>query len=129
MRSMLKKSEETMKKELDCIFCKIVRKEIGAEFVQEDEVFAVFKDIHPSAPVHLLIVPKEHFEIQGGDLERRADVLGRGVAPSPRMAEEAGVLDGYKLVTNAGPGAGQTVDHLHIHLIGGWKSPTEVRHV
>jgi len=118
-----------MKKELDCIFCKIVRKEIPAEFVHEDEVFAVFKDIHPSAPVHLLIVPKEHLEIQGGDLERRADVLGRVFALSHRLAEEAGVLEGYKLVTNAGPGAGQTVDHLHIHLIGGWKSPTEVRHV
>ena len=126
---MLKKSEETMKKDLDCIFCKIVRKEVPAEFVYEDEVFAVFKDIHPSAPVHLLIVPKEHLEIQGGDLERRADVLGRVFALSHRLAEEAGVLDGYKLVTNAGPGAGQTVDHLHIHLIGGWKSPTEVRHV
>jgi len=111
-----------MKKELDCIFCKIVRKEIPAEFVYEDDIFAVFKDIHPSAPVHLLIVPKEHFEIQGGD-------LGRVFALSHRLAEEAGVLDGYKLVTNAGPGAGQTVDHLHIHLIGGWKSPTEVRHV
>src|SRR3972149_11296134 len=104
---MLKKSEETMKKELDCIFCKIVRKEIPAEFVHEDEVFAVFKDIHPSAPVHLLIVPKEHLEIQGGDLERRADVLGRGFALSHRLAEEAGGLEGYKLVPHAGPRAGR----------------------
>src|SRR3990172_12824249 len=101
---MLKKSEETMKKELDCIFCKIVRKEIPAEFVYEDEIFAVFKDIHPSAPVHLLIVPKEHLEIQGGDLERRADVLGGGVALPPKVAGGGGVLGGEKVVTNAGPG-------------------------
>src|SRR3972149_2658568 len=101
---MLKKSEEKMKKDLDCIFCKIVRKEIPAEFVYEDDIFAVFKDIHPSAPVHLLIVPKEHLEIRGGDLERRADVLGRVFALSHRLAKEAGVLGGYKLVANAGPG-------------------------
>jgi histidine triad (HIT) family protein len=126
---MLKKGEEKMEKEVDCIFCKIVRKEVPAEFVYEDDVFAVFKDIQPSAPVHFLIVPKEHLEIEGGDLERRADVLGRVFALSRQLAEKAGVLDGYKLVTNAGPGAGQTVDHLHVHLIGGWKSPTEVRHV
>lgn len=126
---MLKKGEEKMGKESDCIFCKIVRKEVSAEFVYEDDTFAVFKDIRPSAPVHLLIVPKEHLEIAGGDLDRRSDVLGRVFPLSRRLAEEAGVLDGYKLVTNAGPGAGQTVDHLHLHLIGGWGSPTEVRHV
>ena len=113
----------------DCIFCKIIRKEVPAEFVYEDDTFAVFKDANPSAPVHLLIVPKEHLEIGGGDLEKRSDALGKIFALSRRLAEEAGVRDGYKLVTNAGPGAGQTVDHLHVHLIGGWKSPTEVRHV
>ncbi len=126
---MLKKGEEKMEKELDCIFCRIIRREVPAEFVYEDDFFAVFKDIKPSAPVHLLIVPKEHLEIQGGDLERRAEVLGRVFALSRKLAEEAKILDGYKLVTNAGPGAGQTVDHLHVHLIGGWKSPTDVRHV
>ena len=126
---MLKKGESTMTSDPNCIFCKIINKEVPAEFVYEDNDFAVFKDANPSAPVHLLIVPKEHLEIEGGDLEKRSDVLGKVFALSRRVAEKAGVLDGYKLVTNAGPGAGQTVDHLHVHLIGGWKSPTEVRHV
>lgn len=126
---MLKKGEDTMTIDPNCIFCKIVQKEVPAEFVYEDDDFAVFKDANPSAPVHLLMVPKEHLEIQGGDLEKRAAALGRVFALSREIAEKVGVLDGYKLVTNAGPGAGQTVDHLHVHLIGGWKSPTEVRHV
>jgi len=127
---MLKKGESTMEKNTDCIFCKIIRKEVPAEFVYEDADFAVFKDIRPSAPVHLLLVPREHLEIQGGDLEKRAAALGRVFALSREVAEKAGVLNsGYKLVTNAGHGAGQTIDHLHVHLIGGWKSPTEVRHV
>uniref|UniRef100_A0A831Z2L6 HIT domain-containing protein n=1 Tax=candidate division WWE3 bacterium TaxID=2053526 RepID=A0A831Z2L6_UNCKA len=119
-----------MEKNTDCIFCKIIRKEVPAEFVYEDADFAVFKDIRPSAPVHLLLVPREHLEIQVGDLEKRAAALGRVFALSREVAEKAGVLNsGYKLVTNAGHGAGQTIDHLHVHLIGGWKSPTEVRHV
>ena len=127
---MLKKDEGQVGKETDCIFCKIIRKEIPKEFVYEDDDFAVFKDVHPSAPVHLLMVPKEHLEIQGGDLEKRAAALGRVFALSREIADKSGVLEsGYKLVTNAGPGAGQTVDHLHVHLIGGWKSPTEVQHV
>ncbi|GMR19045.1 MAG: histidine triad nucleotide-binding protein [Patescibacteria group bacterium] len=127
---MLRKDERQIKPEPDCIFCKIIRKEIGAEIVYEDDKFSVFKDANPSAPTHLLIVPKEHLELVGGDLEKRADVLGRIFALSRKVAADAGVLkSGYKLVTNAGRGAGQTVDHLHIHLIGGWESPDEVRHV
>lgn len=126
---MLKKREGQIGKGADCIFCRIIRKEVPAEFVYEDEHFAVFKDIRPSAPVHLLIVPKEHLEISGGDLERRSDILGKVFVIARKLAEDAGVSEGYKLVMNAGPGAGQTVSHLHVHLIGGWRSPTEVRHV
>lgn len=116
--------------EKGCIFCDIANKKKAAKIVHEDDKFVVFHDAKPSAPVHLLIVPKEHLELTGGDLDKRAAILGKVFALSRKVAKDAGILEsGYKLVMNAGYGAGQTIDHLHIHLIGGWKSPIEVRHV
>ncbi len=107
---------------MDCIFCKIIRKELPAEFIFENENVVVFKDIKPSAPVHLLIVTKKHIpsvnEINFEDKE----LVGELFLVAQRVAEESGVKDtGYKLAVNVGEGAGQEVPHLHIHLLGGWE--------
>ncbi|TSC96269.1 MAG: Hit-like protein involved in cell-cycle regulation [Parcubacteria group bacterium Athens1014_26] len=104
---------------MDCIFCKIIKKEIPTEFVYEDDKLVAFKDIKPSAPVHLLIVPKEHIvsiaHLNGNHREILADLI----YTAKNLAEKSG-LKGYKLVFNVGREGGQVIDHLHLHLVGGW---------
>ncbi len=98
----------------DCIFCKIINKEIPTEIVFEDEQTIVFKDIHPQAPTHLLIVPKNHLEsIKSDGSEQVASQL---IAAAKTIAKQKG-LDGYKLSFNVGKEGGQIVDHLHLHLL------------
>lgn len=103
----------------NCVFCKIIAKEIPADFVYEGERIVAFKDIHPSAPVHLLVVPKEHImsvlHLEGN----HKDVISELIFQAKHLAEAAG-LKGYKLVFNVGREGGQLVDHLHLHLVGGW---------
>jgi histidine triad (HIT) family protein len=109
-----------MSQDQDCIFCKIIGGDIPAERVLESEEFLAIPDINPKAPVHLLVLPKGHvpsLEGIGGWPEGRAyrllEFLGR-------VAEVSGVRDsGYRVVINNGPDAGQEVDHLHIHVLGG----------
>ena len=108
--------------ESDCIFCRIARGELGTEFVAESEHNVAFRDLHPQAPVHVLVVPKRHFsglrEIGPEDGEVTADAL----ALASRVASEQGLYDGgYRVITNDGPDAGQTVWHLHFHVLGGAK--------
>ncbi len=103
----------------NCIFCKIINKELSAEIVFENESLAVFKDINPKAPIHLLIVTKKHIpslnDIEEGDLT----VLGELFFVAKKIAEEKGLKEkGYKLVVNIGEGGGQEVFHLHMHLLG-----------
>lgn len=103
-----------------CIFCRIVRKEIPSNIAYEDEHTLAFHDIDPRAPVHVLIIPRRHIEavnhIQDGDVE----VMGRLFHVARRLARELGVADsGYRMVVNNGPDAGQSVDHIHMHLLGG----------
>jgi len=102
----------------DCVFCKIVKKELQAEIVYEDDRVIAFKDIHPKAPFHILIVPKKHIEsvdsLEAQDRELTGDLFLVG----KKIAEENN-LQGYKLVINVGRNAGQLVDHLHIHLLSG----------
>ncbi len=107
---------------LDCIFCRIVRGELGTEFVAESEHNVVFRDLHPQAPVHVLIVPRKHVAalraVGPGDGAITADALSLAV----RVAEEQGLMQGgYRVITNDGEDAGQTVPHLHFHLLGGGK--------
>lgn len=102
---------------MNCIFCRISKKEIPAQFVFEDEKFVAFEDIHPKAPVHILVLPREHL---ASVLEAKGELLGAVVEIAKKIAAEK-KLGGYKLVFNVGPAGGQVVEHLHLHLLGGWR--------
>lgn len=104
---------------MDCIFCKIINKEISAEIIYEDDSTAVFKDAHPSAPVHFLVVPKEHIQSIMRLENNHQEIISKMIFTAKKIAEEAG-LKGYKLVFNVGREGGQVIDHLHLHLLGGW---------
>lgn len=106
----------------DCIFCKIIKGEIPGKFVFKDRDFVAFYDIVPKAPVHVLVVPKLHFEsLRDVDLSHEK-LLGKLFVKTRTLAEDLGIAkEGYKIVVNNGKGAGQLVFHLHIHLLGGWK--------
>ena len=103
----------------DCLFCKIVAGDVPAQKIWEDDDAVAFKDIRPQAPVHVLVVPRRHV----ASLEDAADgdgpLLGRLLLAAQRLARELNVADGYRVVTNCGGQAGQSVFHLHFHLLGG----------
>jgi histidine triad (HIT) family protein len=103
----------------DCIFCRIIRGEAPAKKVYEDERALVFEDINPQAPTHVLIIPKKHIvglkEAQPED----AEIIGYLHLVAARIARQRGIEDGYRTVFNVGPRAGQSVFHLHLHLLGG----------
>ncbi len=102
------------------VFCEIVRGEIPKEFVYQDEDVVAFNDVHPSAPVHILIVPRKHIESVRDARDEDALILGKLLLAAKKVAEKVGVdKTGYKLVINNGAGAGQVVPHLHMHLLGG----------
>ena len=118
----------------NCIFCKIAAKQIPADIVHEDDELLVFKDIHPAAPVHLLVIPKEHVATLSECNESHAAMLGRMMTLVPKLAAEHGCSvsydeqgqpgGGYKTLINSGPDGGQEVYHLHLHMYGGprpWK--------
>ncbi|MBU1341824.1 MAG: histidine triad nucleotide-binding protein [Proteobacteria bacterium] len=106
----------------NCLFCKIVRREIPSEFLYEDDNFIVFKDIHPAAPVHLLLVPKKHVR-SINDLKPEDETIISGLFMLAKdMAKDQGInTSGYKLLFNVEKGGGQEIFHIHLHLIGGWK--------
>ena len=102
----------------DCLFCRIVRKEIPAKLVAEDEHSLAFRDINPQAPVHVLVIPKEH--VASLDQTRDAALLGRLSLMAAEIARTEGISgDGYRTVMNTNSAAGQTVFHVHLHLLGG----------
>jgi len=104
----------------ECLFCKIARKEIPAALVYEDDSLLAFKDIFPQAPVHLLIIPKTHCECLADMTPEVAVTAGRILQVAAQLAQEHGVAtSGWRLLTNSGPDSGQTVFHLHFHLLGG----------
>lgn len=106
----------------DCLFCKIINKEIPSKFLYEDESVVVFKDINPAAPVHLLLVPKKHIRSMNDLKEEDKDILARLFMIAKNMAREQGIdKSGYKLFFNVEKGGGQVIFHIHLHLIGGWK--------
>jgi len=103
-----------------CLFCKIVAGDIPSDKVHEDELVLAFNDINPVAPVHQLIVPKRHIASAADLTEADAELLGRLFAVSAQLAAAAGLpRTGYRVVTNVGSDGGQSVDHLHFHLLGG----------
>ena len=103
----------------DNIFQKILDKQIPAKIVYEDADVFAFTDINPQAPTHLLICPKEHFASLEEAAERHESVLGKMALAAARLAREKNLGGGYRTVVNTGAGAGQTVFHLHMHLLGG----------
>lgn len=103
----------------DCIFCKIIRGEIPSDKVYEDDKMFVFKDIEPKAKVHLLAIPKDHYKLLEEADGARASTLEYMLAKIPSIARANGCEKGYRLVVNQGEDAGQTVFHLHIHILGG----------
>jgi histidine triad (HIT) family protein len=106
----------------DCLFCKIVKREIPSDFLYEDDTYVVFKDINPAAPVHLLLVPKKHIRSINDLTEEDKDILSGLFMVAKEMAKEQGVNEsGYKLLFNVEKGGGQEIFHLHLHLVGGWK--------
>ena len=102
----------------DCLFCRIVRREIPAQIVHEDEQALVFKDVNPQAPTHVLVVPKKHLDSLSAATDADAALLGHLQRTACRIAEQS-KLSSFRLVTNNGRGAGQSVDHLHYHLLAG----------
>lgn len=102
----------------DCIFCRIVSGEVSSHMVFEDDRVAAFKDLNPAAPVHLLVVTKRHIPKLADCVEGDEALLGHVQAVIGRVAAENGLQD-FRVVVNNGRGAGQSVDHLHYHLIGG----------
>ncbi len=105
----------------DCVFCKIVKGEIPSTREYEDKEILVFKDIHPVAPIHLLIIPKKHIENLGNASEQDAKILGKCQIIAGKIAKKVGIGNSFRLLTATGSDAGQSVFHLHYHLIGGWK--------
>jgi len=104
---------------MDCLFCKIVAKEVDGQIVYESDAAVGFKDINPAAPTHVLVVPKKHVgsihELGASD----GDLLGALFEATAAVATDAGIEDGYRVVTNVGGPAGQSVFHLHLHVLGG----------
>jgi histidine triad (HIT) family protein len=103
----------------DCLFCKIVDGEIPAKLVHEDDDVVAFEDIHPQAPVHLLIIPRRHIASLNDATDADAELLGRVMLVARRLARARGVATGYRLINNCGASAGQSVFHLHVHLLAG----------
>ena len=103
----------------DCLFCKIARKEIESEIVFESDDVVAFKDINPGAPTHVLVIPRRHIE-SAQDLTRDdGELLAEMFETMARIATSSGLDNGHRLVTNVGPDAGQSVQHLHFHVLGG----------
>ena len=105
----------------NCLFCKIIKGEIPSAKVYEDEDMLIFKDIAPQAPIHLLLVPKKHYANVIEMSEEDAYILARCIKKLSTMTEELGLSEGFRLVSNKGANGCQSVDHLHIHILGGEK--------
>ena len=106
--------------ETDCLFCRIAANEIPADFVEQDSRSFVIRDINPQAPTHLLVIPREHIESLDDASQKDEALLGHLLRMAARVANAAGLEeDGYRTVINTGAGAGQSVFHVHLHVLGG----------
>ena len=104
---------------MDCLFCKIIAGDIPSSKVYEDDYAYAFKDINPQAPVHILIVPKEHIPSVDGITAENSAVVAKIFEAIPKIAAEAGLSGGYRVISNCGDDACQSVKHLHFHIVGG----------
>lgn len=104
----------------DCLFCRILAKEIPGDIVFEDDELLAFNDISPQAPVHVLIIPKTHIATVNDLTEAQSGIIGRMILCAKTLADEKGIAEsGYRLVMNCNAQGGQTVFHIHMHLMGG----------
>ncbi len=104
----------------ECIFCRIIEGDAPGEIVYQDDLVTAFRDIHPVAPVHVLIVPNQHFASLNDMTTGDEALAGRMILVARKLAEQEGVLEeGYRLIVNTGSHGGQVIRHLHLHLIGG----------
>jgi histidine triad (HIT) family protein len=104
---------------MNCLFCKIIDGSIPSTRIYEDELCIAFSDIHPQAPVHLLVVPRKHVGSLAEATSEDAPLLGHLLAKAAEIAAQKGMAKGYRVAINTGSDGGQTVDHLHLHLLGG----------
>ncbi len=104
---------------MDCLFCKIINGDIPSSKVYEDDTVFAFRDIEPQAPVHILIIPKQHIKSAAEITSENSLVVAHIFEVAAKIAESEGLTDGYRIVNNCGDSAGQTVKHLHFHLMGG----------
>jgi histidine triad (HIT) family protein len=117
-----KKNLGGRRREMDCIFCKIVEGEIPSDTVYQDEEIIAFRDINPQAPVHIVIIPRKHIPSLSDLSQSDSALVGRLVTIANKLAEDEGIAEkGYRVVINCGPEGGQLVPHLHMHLVGGRK--------
>jgi histidine triad (HIT) family protein len=106
--------------EENCLFCKIIEGKIPADFVHQDQRCVVIRDINPQAPMHVLVIPRDHVESLDDVSERDEEIVGHLLRVGARMANDLGHSEqGYRAVINTGAGAGQSVFHLHVHVLGG----------
>ena len=108
---------------MDCLFCKIIAGEIPSKKAYEDEYMLAFHDINPQAPVHILVIPKAHIPSVDGVNADNSAVVAKIFETIPKIAAEAGLTNGYRVITNCGEDGCQSVLHLHFHLLGGRKLP------
>lgn len=106
---------------MDCLFCSIIKGEIPSTKIYEDEVCYAFADINPQAPVHCLVVPKLHIASANEITEENSSIVAHIFSVIPKIAENAGLKNGYRIVTNIGEDGCQSVKHLHFHILGGKK--------
>lgn len=107
---------------MECLFCKIINKKMKAEIIYEDNECIAFNDINPQAPIHLLIVPKEHIPTTLDIKEENQKLIGHLISVANKLAEERKIANrGFRLVVNCNPESGQVIYHLHLHLLGGRK--------
>lgn len=111
---------------MDCLFCKIIEGSIPSKKVYETEDIYAFRDINPMAPVHVLIVPKTHIPSMDGVTAENSEAVARIFEAIPKIAEAEGLTNGYRVISNCGNDACQTVKHLHFHLLGGRKLPDQM---
>ena len=103
----------------DCLFCKIIAGEIPSTKVYEDDSVLAFRDIAPQAPCHVLVIPKNHIADVNGITAENSAIVAHIFQVIPQIAKAEGLENGYRVVSNCGPDAGQTVNHLHFHILGG----------
>ena len=108
---------------MDCIFCKIIAGDIPSSKVYEDEYCYAFRDINPQTPVHVLVVPKEHIASADGINAQNSRYVAAIFEAIPKIAASEGLVNGYRVITNCGDDACQTVKHIHFHIMGGRRLP------